>query len=55
MTRHFLSPEAQARFSQARIDVITGIGRLARETEFVSVDGLQHQDPDTDEREQEPV
>ncbi len=29
MTRHFLSPEAQARFSQARIDAITTIGALA--------------------------
>ncbi len=32
MTRHFLSPEAQARFSQARIDAITAIGALARES-----------------------
>ena len=32
MTRHFLSPEAQARFSQARIDAIRTLGRLASET-----------------------
>gem|GEM_PF-6437436 len=30
MTRHFLSPDAQARFSQARIDVITSIGPARR-------------------------
>jgi hypothetical protein len=29
MTRHFLSAEAQARFSQARIDVIKRIGEAA--------------------------
>jgi DNA repair exonuclease SbcCD nuclease subunit len=41
MTRHFLAPEAQARFSQARIDAIRTIGRLARETDaaFVVVSG----------------
>jgi DNA repair exonuclease SbcCD nuclease subunit len=32
MTRHFLSAEAQARFSQARIDAIRTLGRLAAET-----------------------
>ena len=32
MTRHFLTAEAQARFSQARIDAIRTLGRLARET-----------------------
>ncbi len=32
MTRHFLSSEAQARFSQARIDAIRTLGRLAVET-----------------------
>ena len=32
MTRHFLSPEAQARFSQARIDAIRTLGQLAGET-----------------------
>ena len=32
MTRHFLSAEAQARFSQARIAAIETLGRLARET-----------------------
>ena len=32
MTRHFLSAEAQARFSQARIDAIRALGRLAAET-----------------------
>ena len=31
MTRHFLSAEAQARFSQARIDAIRTLGRLAAE------------------------
>ena len=31
MTRHFLSPEAQARFSAARIDVIRRIGATATE------------------------
>jgi DNA repair exonuclease SbcCD nuclease subunit len=41
MTRHFLGPEAQARFSQARIDAIRTIGRLAQETDagFVVVSG----------------
>lgn len=41
MTRHFLSAEAQARFSQARIDAIRTIGRLAAETgaAFVVVSG----------------
>ena len=41
MTRHFLGSEAQARFSQARIDAIRTIGRLARETDagFVVVSG----------------
>ena len=29
MTRHFLSPESQARFSEARIEAIRAIGRLA--------------------------
>jgi DNA repair exonuclease SbcCD nuclease subunit len=32
MTRHFLSAEAQARFSQARIDAIRSLGGLAAET-----------------------
>jgi DNA repair exonuclease SbcCD nuclease subunit len=32
MTRHFLAPEAQARFSQARIDAIRTLGRLAADT-----------------------
>jgi DNA repair exonuclease SbcCD nuclease subunit len=32
MTRHFLSPEAQARFSQARIDAIRTLGKLAGDT-----------------------
>ena len=41
MTRHFLSPEAQARFSQARIDAIRTIGRVAHEegAAFVVVAG----------------
>ena len=41
MTRHFLSEEAQARFSQARIDAIRTIGRIAQEAEasFVVVSG----------------
>ncbi len=41
MTRHFLSPEAQARFTQARIDAIRTIGHLAREeaASFVVVAG----------------
>jgi len=37
MTRHFLSEEAQARFSQARIDAIRTVGRIARETGAVFV------------------
>ncbi len=32
MTRHFLSAEAQARFSQARIDAVRTLGRLAADT-----------------------
>ena len=41
MTRHFLNPEAQARFSQARLDAIRSIGQLAVEEgcEFVVVCG----------------
>lgn len=41
MTRHFLSPEAQARFTQARIDAIRTIGMVAREegASFVVVAG----------------
>jgi DNA repair exonuclease SbcCD nuclease subunit len=41
MTRHFLEGEAQARFSQARIDAIRSIGRLAAENDalFVGVGG----------------
>ena len=41
MTRHFLEGEAQARFSQARLDAIERIGRLAAEhaAEFVVVAG----------------
>lgn len=31
MTRHFLRPEAQARFSAARIEAVKGIGRIAKE------------------------
>ncbi len=41
MTRHFLSGEAQARFSQARIDAIRTLGRLAADTgaAFIVVSG----------------
>jgi DNA repair exonuclease SbcCD nuclease subunit len=41
MTRHYLSPEAQARFTAARIDAIRSIGRLATEhgATFVVVGG----------------
>jgi DNA repair exonuclease SbcCD nuclease subunit len=41
MTRHFLSAEAQARYSQARIDAIRTLGRLAGETgaAFIVVSG----------------
>ena len=41
MTRHFLSEEAQARFTQARFDAIRAIGRIAVEErcEFVVVCG----------------
>ncbi|HET7308177.1 MAG TPA: exonuclease SbcCD subunit D [Gammaproteobacteria bacterium] len=41
MTRHFLSSEAQARFTQDRIDAIRTIGQLAteREADFVVVAG----------------
>jgi DNA repair exonuclease SbcCD nuclease subunit len=41
MVRHFLSDEAQARFTQARIDVIRTIGQLGveRKAEFVVVAG----------------
>lgn len=41
MTRHFLRPEAQARFGAARIDAIRAIGRVAAEYEcrFVVVAG----------------
>ncbi|MDZ7768497.1 MAG: exonuclease SbcCD subunit D [Woeseiaceae bacterium] len=41
MTRAFLSEEAAARFSQARIDAITTLGRLARDNEaqFIVVAG----------------
>jgi len=41
MTRHFLSAEAAARFSQARIDAITALGRLAtaNEARFIIVAG----------------
>jgi DNA repair exonuclease SbcCD nuclease subunit len=41
MTRHFLSEEAQARFSQARIDAIHTVGRIAGESRaaFVVVSG----------------
>ncbi len=41
MTRHFLSGEAQARFSQARIDAIRTLGRLAGDTgaAFIVVSG----------------
>lgn len=41
MTRHFLDPEAQARFSAARIEAIRNIGHLAAEQEcsFVVVCG----------------
>jgi DNA repair exonuclease SbcCD nuclease subunit len=41
MTRHFLGDEAQARFTQARIDAIRTIGRLAieKKAEFAVVAG----------------
>jgi DNA repair exonuclease SbcCD nuclease subunit len=41
MTRHFLDPEAQARYSAARRDAVAALGPLARETgaEFVVVAG----------------
>ena len=41
MTRHFLSGEAQARYSAARRDAVAGLGALAAETsaEFVVVAG----------------
>jgi DNA repair exonuclease SbcCD nuclease subunit len=41
MTRHFLSQESQARFSEARIEAIRAIGRLALEEDcgFVVVGG----------------
>jgi DNA repair exonuclease SbcCD nuclease subunit len=41
MTRHFLKPGPQARFTDARIDAIRTIGRIAREEEcsFVAVAG----------------
>jgi DNA repair exonuclease SbcCD nuclease subunit len=41
MTRHFLSPEAQGRFAQDRIDAVREIGVIAREqrAEFVVVCG----------------
>ena len=41
MTRHFLSDDAQARYSAARRDAIVAVGALARETgaEFVVVAG----------------
>lgn len=41
MTRHFLGPDAQPRFTAARIDAVRSIGRLAREQscDFVIVCG----------------
>lgn len=41
MTRHFLAGEAQARFTQDRIDAIRNLGRLARERDagFIVVAG----------------
>ncbi len=41
MTRHFLDPDAQARYSAARRDAVAALGALARETgaEFVVVAG----------------
>ena len=41
MTRAFLTPEASARFSQARIDAIGALGRLAAEhdAKFIVVAG----------------
>ena len=41
MTRHFLDPDAQARYSAARRDAVAALGRLADETsaEFVVVAG----------------
>lgn len=41
MTRAFLSPEAASRFSQARIDAITTLGKLAKEhgAQFIVVAG----------------
>ncbi len=37
MTRHFLAGEAQARFSEARLEVITRLGELAREQDCACV------------------
>lgn len=41
MTLHYLSPESQARYSQARIDAVADIGRVAAESncDFVVVSG----------------
>lgn len=41
MTRHFLSPEAQARYTQARIDAVHKLGELARRhaADFIVVAG----------------
>ncbi len=41
MTRRFLSPEAQARFSQSRVDVVRRLGRVAQDQgcDFVVVCG----------------
>ena len=41
MTRAFLSPEAASRFSQARIDAISALGKMAKEhgAQFIIVAG----------------
>ena len=41
MTRHFLSSEAQARYSEARLEAVKAIAKLARDEEcsFVVVSG----------------
>ena len=35
MTRHFLSAQSQPRFTDARLDAIAAIGRLALDADFV--------------------
>jgi len=41
MTRHFLSPDAQARYSEARLEAVRDIAKLARAEgcSFVTVSG----------------